>query len=122
MDDEGVTFRTKDGNAVTVEAEQFLSRFVQHVLPPRFVRIRHYGLLAPSNIATKFEAAKRLLLADNAARESPDGAHVPKPATAELGWQELLLLLTGIDVTRCASCGSRNLKREALPRWARSPP
>jgi len=122
MDDEGVTFRTKDGKAVTVEAMQFLSRFLQHVLPPRFVRIRHYGLLASSNVATKLEVAKRLLLADNAAREPAYAAHVPEPATAELGWQELLLQLTGIDVTRCASCGSSNIKREALPRWARSPP
>jgi len=42
MDERGVTFRTKDGNVVTVAGRKTLARFVQHVLPPRFVKMRHY--------------------------------------------------------------------------------
>ncbi len=51
-DGESVTFRYKDrahGNATqhrTVSGQDFARLFLQHVLPPRFVRIRHYGILA----------------------------------------------------------------------------
>jgi hypothetical protein len=61
MDEQGVTFRTKDGRSVTVSAEQLLARFVQHVLPTRFVKIRHYGLHAASCATTRLELARRLL-------------------------------------------------------------
>ncbi len=122
LNEQGVTFRTKCGKTVTVEPEQFLHRFLQHVLPAGFVRIRHFGLLAPSNIATKFAVAKRLL--SDSSTDSEYAAHVPEAATVELGWQELLLLLTGVDVTRCAACGSSHIRKVALPDWAqaRSPP
>jgi len=43
MDERGVTFRTKDGNVVTVAGREMLARFVQHVLPPRFVHPRPRG-------------------------------------------------------------------------------
>lgn len=33
----------------TVTAEEFIRRFLQHVLPPRFIKVRYYGLLSPSN-------------------------------------------------------------------------
>ena len=46
MDERGVTFRTKTGKSVTIAPIDMLARFVQHVLPPRFVKIRHYGLHA----------------------------------------------------------------------------
>jgi hypothetical protein len=54
FDGERVTFRWKDyarGNKqrkMTLTAEEFLRRFVQHVLPRGFVRIRHFGFLANS--------------------------------------------------------------------------
>ena len=44
--DEHVTFRTKDGRSVTLDPVEFLRRFVQHVLPDRFHKIRHGGLYA----------------------------------------------------------------------------
>ena len=44
LDERGVTFRTKNGKALTLEPVAFLSRFVEHVLPSGFVKIRHYGL------------------------------------------------------------------------------
>src|SRR3954465_8029102 len=42
MGERGVSLRTKDGNAITVAGCEMLARFVQHVLPPRFLKIRHY--------------------------------------------------------------------------------
>lgn len=48
-----VTFKYKDSatkqiRLATVTAEQFIRRFLQHVLPNRFVKVRYYGLLAPA--------------------------------------------------------------------------
>jgi hypothetical protein len=43
---DAVTFRTKNGKTVTVSPVEFLRRFVQHVLPDGFHKIRHYGLYA----------------------------------------------------------------------------
>jgi hypothetical protein len=58
MDERGVTFRTKDGRAVTVAGHELLARFVEHVLPPGFVKIRHYGLHAARHATTRLEVAR----------------------------------------------------------------
>jgi hypothetical protein len=58
MDDDGITFRTKEGKTVTLLPEPFLARFLQHVLPDGFVKIRHYGLMASGNATTKLELAR----------------------------------------------------------------
>lgn len=63
-----VTFRYKDyaddhqQKTMTLSAEEFLRRFVQHVLPRGFVKIRHYGLLANRQRADKLHQCRRLLL------------------------------------------------------------
>jgi Putative transposase/Transposase zinc-binding domain len=59
MNDSGVTFRTKDGKQVTVDGVAFLERFVQHVLPSGFVKIRHYGLHSSSHATTRLQRAQR---------------------------------------------------------------
>ena len=46
---------------MTITAPEFIRRFLLHVLPPRFVKIRHYGLMAPRNAKTKLEKARALL-------------------------------------------------------------
>lgn len=61
LDARGVCFRTKDGKTVTLAPEDFIRRFLLHVLPSGFVKIRHYGLMASSNAKTKLAAARRLL-------------------------------------------------------------
>lgn len=61
MDGRGVTFATKGGGQCTLPGVEFLRRFVDHVLPKGFTRIRHYGLLAPC-----FEAFLDLVLRDAA--------------------------------------------------------
>jgi Putative transposase/Transposase zinc-binding domain len=64
IDDGNVTFRWKDyrdDNAqktMTLAAEEFIRRFLLHVLPSRFVRIRHYGLLASRNVPTRLERCR----------------------------------------------------------------
>jgi hypothetical protein len=69
LDDRGVTFRWKDyrahGNTrrktMTVTTEEFMRRFLLHVLPSGFHRIRHYGLLANANRKTQIPTARELL-------------------------------------------------------------
>jgi hypothetical protein len=66
--DDRVTFRYKDyadahqHKTMTLDADEFLRRFVQHVLPKSFVKIRHYGLLANAQREVRLEACRRLLL------------------------------------------------------------
>jgi hypothetical protein len=68
MDDGRVRFRYKeyaDGHkqkTMTLTADEFLRRFLQHVLPKGFVKIRHYGLLANRQRAERLEQCRRLLL------------------------------------------------------------
>lgn len=83
FDGEHVTFRWKDyahGNAprtMTLSAMEFLRRFVQHILPRGFVRIRHFGYLASHGRTARLALARRLL-----SRTSPrPPADVPPPVT-----------------------------------------
>jgi len=101
--DEAVTFATRGSKSATMHPNEFIRRFLLHVLPKGFAKIRHYGLLASSNVNTKLPIARRLLQPDDTPRRevSPD-------------WQHLLEELTGIDVTRCPECGGR-LHRVPLP-------
>jgi hypothetical protein len=70
-----VRFRYKDyahGNRIrqmTLSAEEFIRRFLLHVLPKRFVRIRHYGLMAARNVDTKLARCRALL--ERTAEPSP---------------------------------------------------
>lgn len=108
--EEGVLFRTKGAATARLPPEEFIGRFLQHILPRRFVKIRHYGLHAPGNATTKLEIARRLLEADPPAAPGATSKH-PVPASdgnesppAE-DWRALLHRLTGIDPTRCQRCG-----------------
>jgi hypothetical protein len=92
--DERVTFGTKDGKSIALSPIDFLARFIQHVLPKGFVKIRHYGLLAASNVNTLLERARALLCP----------ARVVVAAATATTWLEVLLALTGRDVRRCSIC------------------
>jgi hypothetical protein len=71
LDERGVTFRWKDYRAkgktrykaMTLSPQEFMRRFLLHVLPARFHRIRHYGLLANGARKASLAAARELLLA-----------------------------------------------------------
>lgn len=113
MDGDDVTFSYKDRadgdkrKLMTLSAETFLRGFLLHVLPRGFVRIRHYGLLANSVRQGRITLCRKLL-----------GVIVEPAAPAQHeGWAELLLRLTGKDVTRCPSCGVGRLQttREIEP-------
>ena len=61
VDDDGVTFTTRGEDTVTLAPVEFIRRFLQHVLPRGFVKIRHYGLSASVHASTKHVVAHRLL-------------------------------------------------------------
>ncbi len=102
MDDEAVRFHTRDGKSATLTPDEFIRRFLLHVLPKGFKKIRHFGLLAPVNVNTRLAVARRAL-------QVP----VPPPRTP-IDWRERLLRLTGVDPTRCPCCGA-TLVRRPLP-------
>ena len=95
LDERGVTFRCKDYRAkgktrykaMTLSPEEFMRRFLLHVLPSGLHRIRHYGLLANGSRRLSLAAARQLLgvhadatatITDEApANNEPD----PKPPT-----------------------------------------
>jgi hypothetical protein len=71
LDERGVTFRYKDYRregveryqAMTLGADEFIRRFLLHVLPRGFHRIRHYGLLASGGRRDNLARARELLAA-----------------------------------------------------------
>ena len=100
---------------MTLQADEFIRRFLLHILPERFVRIRHFGLLAnrrrKDNIA---RCSEYLGTGKTATKEKI------KPET----WPEQLLRLCGIDVTTCPVCQKGRMFRVALlnPIRCNSPP
>ena len=105
FDAEHVRFRWRDyahGNKVktmTLAASEFIRRFLLHVLPRRFTRLRHYGVLGNRGRAQKL-ALCRTLLAQPASEPR-------EPETP----QAMMLRLTGIDITVCRRCGRAGLRQ-----------
>ena len=93
MDERGVTFRWKDyrankpgrgktrHKAMTLSPQEFMRRFLLHVLPGGFHRIRHYGLLANSNRRDNLALARQLLQVTPSSPQAPaaDGLDSPRP-------------------------------------------
>jgi hypothetical protein len=105
-----VTFRYKDyadsrkEKLLTLSAEEFLRRFVLHVLPKGFMKIRHYGLLASRQREARLRQARRLLLPKSALHSNAKSGIEPA------------------ERARCPHCGSVRLARGArLPRTGASP-
>lgn len=108
--DEAVTFRTKNGKTTTVTPVEFLRRFVQHVLPDRFHKIRHYGLYAGAVEVARHAAQEHL-------------APTARPASAPTStWSDQLREVTGRDVHHCPQCGGAIEHRPVPARIGRAPP
>lgn len=107
-----VTIATKDGNTASMPPAEFIRRFLMHVLPDEFVKIRHYGLMASSNVHTKLELARDLLEKPSHPNEPDPEPETDNPAPDD--WQTLLKELTGIDVGICPVCGSTRRYRILL--------
>ncbi len=124
LDDRGVTFCWKDyrarGNApgkawikpMTLAADEFIRRFLLHVLQSGFHRIRHYGLFASSRRANSIDRLRELIAAADARQQSfcrsdptdgdADADHADAPASSMM----------------CPGCGGRMRVVEMFARGA----
>ena len=118
-----VTFTVKDykhggrNKTLTLDALEFLRRFLLHVLPKGFVRIRHYGLCASRNVSTKLVTARQLLQPGPSSEPAR-----PAVSTQPTPWWERFRAQTGVDVMACPRCGGRLARRPAFPPELQSPP
>jgi hypothetical protein len=111
FDETGVTFRYKDyrrngpdrQQVMTLAADEFIRRFLLHVLPRGFHRIRHYGLLAGSARKTSIERARELL----AVAPSANGDMPAEPPDTR---------------PPCPCCGGHMVIIEIFERWRQPRP
>ena len=117
MADGKVSFRWKDyrregrNKVMTLDAGEFMRRFLLHVLPTGFHRIRHFGFLANGHRAARLALCRRLLAEPAADQGQGADAEVPAEPSAAATPPGLLRV--------CPCCGSLNVIRTAL---ARAPP
>jgi hypothetical protein len=116
MDERGVRFRTRGDKTVTLSADEFLRRFLLHVLPKGFVKIRHYGLMAASHATTTLEVARqRIAMAATASTPTAqDDASTGDDRVEARDWRARLEILTGIDLSACPRCGLHTMQRLPL--------
>ena len=109
---ERVTFGTKDGKTASLHPVEFLHRFVQHVLPPGFHKVRHGGLYASTRKGGRLEQARVLL--DQTV--DPAEAQARKTKTAET------LEKLAFDGHRCPACNGIMEKTSVSLQRLRAPP
>jgi len=90
---------------MTLDADEFIRRFLLHVLPDRFVKIRHFGLLANRKRKNNIALCRQLLGSCKVETKYKD---------TPLTWQEHLLKISGVDVTKCPVCKIGNMIRVAV--------
>jgi hypothetical protein len=98
---------------MTLEAQEFIRRFLLHVLPDGFMRIRHFGFLANRSKKQALAQCRKLLDLDPALPQSPI-----------LSTKDLLLHITGVDLSRCPCCHEGTMiivgdlvRLSSLPSW-----
>ena len=90
----------------TLSADRFIGRFLLHVLPDQFMRIRHFGFLANRAKKQKLTQCRQAM-----------GLSSDLPIVENKSPQQLMLELTGIDITRCPVCKKGTLRViEKLPK------
>ena len=99
LEGERVTFRYRDRSnndtlkLMTLDASEFIRRFLLHILPDGFMKIRHYGILSNRNRNTKLALCKKILGVDHLQEHEKES------------WQDLLTRIVGIDPRICPCCG-----------------
>ena len=99
LEGDQITFRWRDRarhnkvKLMTLQTGEFIRRFLLHVLPDGFVKIRYYGIFSHRNRKTKALRARQIL------------GGQPEVQADTISWQERLHRLTGIDPRVCPHCG-----------------
>ena len=114
--DDHVTFRYRDGDTkefrtCTLPALAFIERFLQHVLPKGFVKVRYYGLFRVGNRRVLSQVRAGL-----APRAQTETSPAPTP-TASLPAQP-----PPLATLRCPACGQPMQLVQSIPRQSRAPP
>ena len=105
-----VSFRWKDyraqnkPKAMTLDANEFMRRFLMHVLPKGFRRIRHFGFLANACCVRKLARIRAALDVPN-----------PEPRVKPKDYRERYALLTGKRPDICPCCGGRMVDADSRP-------
>jgi hypothetical protein len=116
-DEATVRFRYRDSGdhdrqkTMALNAQEFIRRFLLHVLPDGFVKIRHYGLHGNRTRRSKIAHCRRLLL----------GVWTETRQKAKATWEDVLLRVLGVDVRLCPECGGQMARTEVLS-VGRAPP
>jgi len=94
---------------MTLDAGEFMRRFLMHVLPKSFRRVRHFGFLANACCAGELGRIR-------AALDIPE----PAPAAEPADYRKRYAMLAGQRIDLCACCGGRMIDAGPWPR--RAPP
>ncbi len=100
-----VSFQWKDyadnnkKKRMTVSAQEFIRRFLLHVLPSGFFKIRYYGLLSSRNKKSNIILSRKLLGVVNRIIDN-----------IKQSWQDMLLKHTGFDIRLCPRCKKGQMK------------
>jgi len=100
-------YRDGKQKIMSLDAFEFIRRFLLHILPSGFFKVRYYGILASRNLKTKLKLAQELLNVRL------------KKSVEKLTWKELFFKLTGRDLSLCPVCGKGRMKMLPL---SHSPP
>jgi hypothetical protein len=119
VENDQVTFRYKSNAGQTrfcpLPVDKFIHRFLQHVLPRSFVKVRYYGLFSP---------ARRKQLEPLRAQLAPPSTDTPTPTTHAdtSSAAETPSAAASAQTVRCPACGHVMLHQATLPPLGRAPP
>jgi hypothetical protein len=119
VENDQVTFRYKTNSGqtkfCTLPADKFIHRFLQHVLPKSFVKVRYYGLFSPA-LRQQLTALRAQLAAQSPAPPAPttdadsNSSDTSLPSTSS------------VRTVRCPACGHVMQLQATLPPLGRAPP
>jgi hypothetical protein len=105
IDKKSVTIKYKDyresgkEKLMTISGVEFIRRFLMHILPKGFVKLRHYGILGNRNKKTKLELCRKLTKSIKLTSRFKN-----------LSTLEIFKIITGKDITKCPECNEGNMK------------
>lgn len=110
VNDDRITIRTRDERTTQLSGDEFIRRFLLHILPKGFRKIRHYGLMASTHVPTRLVKARQLLTPEEDAREGQDEPGGDEDIET---WEHLLEQLVGEHARLCPRCRNARMVRVA---------
>lgn len=105
-----ITIHTRDERTARLSGDEFIRRFLLHILPKGFRKIRHYGLMASTNVPTRLVKARQLLAPSE---DDPHRQDEPEDDKDVETWEELLEQLVGEQARLCPRCRKAHMVRVA---------